>query len=113
MFVYTIGAMISEDGVPYKIESIKIGITNMPDPRNRIKVLQIGNHRTLKLLFAIKVKDREEARKVEKNYHRRLMVAHENGEWFTMNNKRCVDLVFDELPDHKGLVFNWIKDEQL
>jgi hypothetical protein len=111
MYVYAIGAMLSENGIPTSIESVKIGITNMPDPRGRVGVLQIGNHRHLKLLYAIKVTDRASARKLEKSFHKRLMPAHEMGEWFSMSHQRTYDLVMEELPVHINLAFSWMRDD--
>ena len=60
--------------------SIKIGVS--ANPESRLKSLQTGNSRRLRLLGAVKFSNRMEAMGVEKELHDKYFNLRCQGEWF-------------------------------
>ena len=68
-----------------KHSPLKIGITH--DLSKRIKQMQVGSPKILKLQFAIIFDDKDVARRVEKIIHEMLKSRNTHGEWFTCGVK--------------------------
>lgn len=59
----------------------KVGETN-ERPLNRLTELQVGNHCTLKLVYALQ---HQQYKKIEKGLHSVLAPYHKRGEWFIVD----------------------------
>ena len=69
----------------------KVGRTN--EPLTRLKQLQTGNPRRLKLYRAIECRDLASACRLELNLHKYLAGQKVFGEWYKINKKHIQEIV--------------------
>jgi len=73
------------------VRPTKVGVSD--DPYKRIKELQTGNPRQLKIEFIIECSDREHAFHLEKTIHEVLFKRHLRGEWFSMSGHKALKVL--------------------
>lgn len=94
---------VVDDGIGH----VKIGMA--VDPISRVKMLQNGHPKTLKLCFATET----EGRNIESAVHRKLRDKHVGGEWFSCSVDEAIstiNLVIDDMgatssPIDVGIVY--------
>jgi hypothetical protein len=86
-FVYVIGAISPGPKGLSTVESIKIGVTG-GGVHKRLATLQTGNHRKLKLLYALNTGREDWAYDFEKSLHQALSHSRLSGEWFNCENNK-------------------------
>lgn len=70
-------------------EYIKIGMAaSLP---NRVKQLQVGNARKLKVLYIIPANNQKEALGIEKMFHNYFKELNVSGEWFKLSEDKIRD----------------------
>ncbi len=88
-----------EDVYVYIIENTylhdtKIGISNRPE--KRIKQLQTGSSRPLKIQYTVKFTTRDEATKVEYQLHKKFSKHRLTGEWFDIDYRKVIKYIDDK-----------------
>jgi hypothetical protein len=69
------------DGLLSGVDYVKIGFTSN-DVKNRIGQLQVGNPRTIHLVYLYEFENPEMARQIERLCHWKLKGLEISGEWF-------------------------------
>lgn len=85
MYVYIIQSGTS------KKSPVKIGMSD--DPEKRIKQLQTGNPRILRIIISIKCNSRQHAFELEKTLHRMLERNNILNEWFFVKKKSLLETI--------------------
>lgn len=95
MYVYIIQSGTS------KKSPVKIGMSD--DPGKRIKQLQTGNPKILRIIISIKCNSRKHAFELEKTLHRMLLRNNILNEWFFVKKKILLETIsrFANNPDLK------------
>ncbi len=86
VYVYIIENTYSHD--------TKIGISN--NPEKRIKQLQTGSSRLLKIQYTILFNTRNEAIKAENSLHKKYSKYRLMGEWFEVDYKKVIKFVSEK-----------------
>lgn len=73
------------------IRPTKVGVSD--DPYKRIKELQTGNPRKLKIEIIIECVDRNHAFNLEKTIHEVLFKRRLQGEWFSMSGHKAMKVI--------------------
>ncbi len=76
------------------LHDTKIGISNKPE--KRIRQLQTGSSRPLKIRHIIKFNTRYEATKVEEALHKKYSKHRLTGEWFDIDYRKVIKYVEDK-----------------
>ncbi len=74
-----------------KIDPVKVGFSK--DPERRVKDLQTGNPKPLRLLMKIKCNDDKHARKLEKTLHEMLGNQNIHLEWFKLKKTHVMKML--------------------